>query len=58
MEDQPAMAVKELMDKLGLESRLSFRRNYIDQTLTNGLIKRLTKKNQLIKIKASIKFKQ
>ncbi len=51
MEEQPAMTTKELMDKLGLKSRLSFRKNYIDPALANGLIKmtnpeKPTSKNQ------------
>lgn len=51
MKDQPAMTTKELMDKLGLKSRLSFRKNYIDPALKNGLIKmtnpeKPTSKNQ------------
>ncbi len=51
MEGQPAMTTKELMEKLGLKSRLSFRKNYIDPALANGLIKmtnpeKPTSKNQ------------
>ena len=51
MEGQPSMSTKELMDKLGLKSRLSFRKNYLDPALSNGLIKmtnpeKPTSKNQ------------
>ena len=51
MENQPAMTTKELMEKLGLKSRLSFRKNYIEPALQYGLIKmtnpeKPTSKNQ------------
>lgn len=51
MDGQSAMTTKELMNKLGLKSRLSFRKNYIDPALANGLIKmtnpeKPTSKNQ------------
>lgn len=51
MEGQPSLSAKELMDKLGLKSRLSFRKNYLDPALSNGLIKmtnpeKPTSKNQ------------
>ena len=39
MEDQPPMSSKELMEKLGLKSRVSFRDNYLNPALENGLIK-------------------
>ena len=51
MEGQPAMSSKELMNKLGLKSRISFRDNYLNPALEDGLIKmtipdKPTSKNQ------------
>ncbi len=51
MEEGSAMSAKELMEKLGLKSRLSFRDNYLNPALENGLIKmsipdKPTSKNQ------------
>ena len=46
-----AMSSRELMEKVGLKSRISFRKNYLDPALQNGLIKmtnpdKPTSKNQ------------
>ena len=51
MEGETAMSTKELMEKLGLKSRISFRDNYLKPALENGLIKmtnpdKPTSKNQ------------
>ncbi len=51
MENEPAMNTKELMTKLGLKSRASFKNNYLNPALKNGLIKmtnpdKPTSKNQ------------
>ena len=51
MKDKPAMSTSELMKELGLKSRLSFRQNYLEPALQNGLIKmtnpdKPTSKNQ------------
>ncbi len=51
MEGEPAMSSKELMEKLGLKSRISFRNHYLNPALENGLIKmtlkdKPTSKNQ------------
>ena len=51
MKDKPAMSASELMKELGLKSRLSFRQNYLDPAIQNGLVKmtypnKPTSKNQ------------
>ncbi len=51
MDDEIAMSSKDLMVKLGLKSRASFRDNYLNPALENGLIKmtnpdKPTSKNQ------------
>ena len=51
MEGKSAMTTKELMEKLNLKSRVSFRNNYLNPALINGLIKmtnpdKPTSKNQ------------
>ena len=52
MESGAAMTSKELMEKLGMKSRISFRDNYLTPALKNGLIKmtnpdKPTSKNQM-----------
>ena len=52
MEPGVAMTTKELMEKLGMKSRISFRDNYLTLALENGLIKmtnpdKPTSKNQM-----------
>ena len=51
MEDGISYTSLELMNKLGLKSRISFRKNYLDPSIENGLIKmtnpdKPTSKNQ------------
>jgi len=52
METGVAMTTSELMEKLGMKSRISFRDNYLNPALENGLIKmtnpdKPTSKNQM-----------
>ena len=52
METEVAMTTSELMEKLGMKSRISFRDNYLNPALENGLIKmtnpdKPTSKNQM-----------
>ncbi len=52
MEPDVAMTTTELMEKLGMKSRVSFRKNYLNPALENGLVKmthsdKLTSKNQM-----------
>jgi Fic family protein len=52
MDPGVAMTTKELMEKLGMKSRISFRDNYLNPALENGLIKmtnpdKPTSKNQM-----------
>ena len=52
MEPGVAMTTKELMEKLGMKSRISFRDNYLNPAIENGLIKmtnpdKPTSKNQM-----------
>ena len=52
MDPGVAMTTKELMEKLGMKSRISFRDNYLSPALENGLIKmtnpdKPTSKNQM-----------
>ena len=52
METGVAMTASELMEKLNMKSRISFRDNYLNPALENGLIKmtnpdKPTSKNQM-----------
>lgn len=52
MEPGVAMSTTELMEKFGMKSRISFRNNYLNPALENGLIKMInpdkpTSKNQM-----------
>jgi hypothetical protein len=52
METGVAMTTSELMEKLNMKSRISFRDNYLNPALENGLIKmtkpdKPTSKNQM-----------
>ena len=52
MESGVAMTTSELMEKLNMKSRISFRDNYLNPALENGLIKmtnpdKPTSKNQM-----------
>ena len=52
METGVAMTTSELMEKLDMKSRISFRDNYLNPALENGLIKmtnpdKPTSKNQM-----------
>jgi len=52
METGVAMTSNEIMEKLGMKSRISFRNNYLNPALENGLIKmtnpdKPTSKNQM-----------
>ena len=52
METGVAMTTTELMEKLNMKSRISFRDNYLNPALENGLIKmtnpdKPTSKNQM-----------
>ena len=52
MDEEIPMTTSELMEKLGLKSRISFRDNYLKPAIENGLVKmtnpdKPTSKNQM-----------